>query len=502
MNVADHVQRGAEEFPDRVAIVFDDRRITYRELNRRANQVAHLLASWGTAPGDRVGLFLPNIPEFVVVYLGVQKIGAVAVSVNAALKRDEVRHVLADSGAGALFTTAALAVEVAFVRGALPGLRQVVLCEGEGNGLPTLAQALVPLDEHFVARRLEPGAPSALLYTSGTTGKPKGAVLTHGNVVFNHRAAARCVGAQPGDCHLLFLPLFHCFGQNFIMNTALGSGGTLLLQRRFAVETVVDAVSDGGVTHFYGVPTVFIRLLDAGVPGPRFSTVKYFFSAAATMPREVAQRWYRHFGAILHEGYGLTETSPFASYNHARYYKPGSVGTPIDGVEMKIIGEGGEERAVGEWGEICIKGPNVMAGYFGLTVETQAVLQEGWFRSGDIGYRDHEGYYFLVDRVKDMVNCAGWKVWPREVEDVLYRHPAVAECAVVGIPDRVSGEALQAFLVLRDEGPFDGEELRRYCEERLARYKVPRDFVLCRELPRNAAGKILKRVLRASAPAG
>jgi long-chain acyl-CoA synthetase len=496
MNLARHLEESARLHPEQPAIQFEDQTLSYRELEARASRVAGLLARWGVSPGDRVALFLPNIPAFCVAYAAIQKVGAVAVSVNAMLKKDEIRFLLQDSGAVVLFTTASLAEEVTPIRAALADLRQVVLCEGESAAGVTLDAAVGDLPEAFAACPRDPGDPAAILYTSGTTGKPKGAVLTHGNIGSNIRAVVRCVGARPGDRHLLFLPLFHCFGQNFIMNAALSSAGTLVLQRRFELEATLATVERHRVTHLYAVPTVFIYLLNAGLDPQRLAGVRYFFSAAATLPREVAAAWLERFGRPLWEGYGLTETSPFASYNHQQRYRLGSVGVPIEGVEMKVVDEAGRPCGPDQWGEICIKGPNVMAGYFGNEAATREVLRDGWFHSGDIGYRDQDGYYFIVDRLKDMINCAGFKVWPREVEEVLYQHPAVEECAVAAASDPIKGEAVRAFVKLRRDERVSAAALRDHCSQRMARYKVPHEFVFDRAIPKNPSGKILKRLLR------
>ena len=387
---------------------------------------------------------------------------------------------------------------MAKIRGALPRLAHVVVCEGRSPDArtPTLAAALEGQTGEFPARARSADDPAAILYTSGTTGKPKGAVLTHGNLVSNAAATVDCVGSRAGHRHLLCLPLSHCFGQNFIMNAALTSMGTLVLERRYNLEATLVDVRRHEVSHFYAVPTIYVYLLDSEVQREDLGGIQFFFSAAATMPREVAQRWGERFGAAIYEGYGLTETSPLSTYNHMVEHRPGSVGTPIEGVELRIIDEHGDTRPSGEWGEICIKGPNVMAGYFGREQETREVLREGWFKTGDIGYRDEDGYYYLVDRMKDMINCAGFKVWPREVEEVLYRHPAVAECAVVGVSDPAKGERVVAYVRLKASLAAGADSLREHCATQLARYKLPEKFVFDAEIPKSPAGKILKRVLR------
>jgi long-chain acyl-CoA synthetase len=497
MNVAHNLERSARLFPDAPAIVFEGRTLSYRELDERASRAAHALEAMGIRPGDRVALFLPNVPEFAVVYLAAMKTGAVAVSLNALLKTEEARYVLEDSGARVLFTTAALFQPVASLRELVAVLQHVVLCEGEAPGETLTLDALSEgLPAEYRAREMERDDPAAILYTSGTTGKQKGATLSHGNVVSNSHATRHCVGSRPGDRHALFLPLFHCFGQNFVLNAALASGGTVLLHRRFDPDATPAALREGGMTHLYAVPTIYIYLLNEGIAPADLPTLRYSFSAAATMPAEVAKRWQELFGMPVFEGYGLTETSPFAAYNHEFAHRPGSIGTPVENVEMRVVGPDDAEVADGEWGEICIRGPNVMLGYHGRPEETAEALRGGWFHSGDVGYHDADGYFYLVDRVKDMINAAGFKVWPREVEEVLYAHPAVRECAVVGLPDPVKGETVAAFVVLRPGEACTEEDVAAYCRERMAAYKVPREVRLVEAVPKSPTGKILKRVLR------
>ncbi len=496
MNVAQNLERSARLFPSAPAIEFEGGTIAYAELDAEVSRAAHGLQALGVDAGDRVGLFLPNLPAFAVAYLAAQKLGAVAVSINALLKTEELRHLLADSGASVVFTTAELLPELAPLRGELPALREVVLCEGEVPGERTLAEISARGPDAFRAREMERSDPAAILYTSGTTGKQKGAVLSHGNVVSNYHSTCHYSGFRPGDRHALFLPLFHCFGQNFILNAALASGGTVLLHRRFDPETTPSLLRQQGMTHLYAVPTIYIYLLNAGVRPDDMPALRYCFSAAATMPVEVARRWQQTFGLAVHEGYGLTETSPFAAYNHEFVHRPGSIGTPIENVEMKVMDAEDREVAEGERGEICIRGPNVMLGYFNRPAETAEALRGGWFHSGDVGYRDADGFYYLVDRVKDMINCAGFKVWPREVEEVLYAHPSVKECAVVGLPDEVKGESVAAFIVPQGGASLTAGEVEAFCRERIAAYKVPRRIELVETIPKSPTGKILKRVLR------
>ena len=492
MNIAQHLERAARHFPDRPALVFEGRAITYAALQERVDRTAHALRALGLARGDRVGLFLPNIPEFAIAYLAIQKVGGIAVSANVMLTPTELGYLLQDSGARVLFTGAALVNSWQPLASDL----QVIVCEGEVPGYPTLQALTADPAEPFPAVEMAPDDPAAILYTSGTTGKQKGATLSHGNLVSNAFAGVHVQGITPDDRLLLFLPLFHVFGQNAILNTSLAAGAAVVLQRRFDPRETLATIERDRVTMFFAVPTIYIALLNAGVDPAPLASVHYYFSAAATMPVEIANRWRATHGRPIMEGYGLTETAPFASYNHIWQHKPGSVGTPIENVEVKVLDPDDNDLAPGTWGEICIKGPNVMLGYWNRAEESAQALRGGWFHSGDIGYMDADGYIFLVDRVKDMINSAGFKIWPREVEEVLFAHPAIAECAVVGLSDDLKGEIPAVFVVLRDGADLTADELEAFCRQQLATYKIPRRIEFVASLPKNATGKILKRALR------
>jgi len=496
VNIAQNIERATRHFPDEPAIFFEGQTITYRALASAVDRVAHGLTELGIAPGDRVALYLPNIPAFPIAYLATVKLGAIAVSVNSMLTTEELSYVLSDAGARALFTTADLLPAAAPLVDALIPASHVILCEGADSRHPALASLGGASDTPFPARDMDRDAPAAILYTSGTTGQQKGATLSHGNVVSNMYSTGHALGVAPSDRVLLFLPLFHCFGQNFIMNTAFNSGAALSLHRRFVPDAVLAALARDGVTIFPAVPTVYIALLNAGIPRERLAGVRYYFSAAATMPVEIAHRWRETYGSAIYEGYGLTETSPFASYNHEWRHQPGSVGTPLEMVEMKVFDLDDHEVPAETWGEIVIKGPNVMLGYWNRPQESAEALRGGWFHTGDIGYMDAEGYFYLVDRVKDMINSAGFKIWPREVEEALYRHPGVRECAVVGIADDYKGEVTRAYIVPTAPGAAQPDEIIAYCRAHLAAYKVPESVVITEELPKSSTGKILKRVLR------
>ncbi|MDJ0595533.1 MAG: long-chain fatty acid--CoA ligase [Pleurocapsa sp. MO_226.B13] len=493
MNITHHIERVRKLSASKTALIFEDRSFTYQQLNLMTNRMANGLKELGVEKGDRVALFLPNIPEFIISYLGILKLGAIAVSLNVMLKSREVEFILNDCTAKVLITTEELESQVPEVD--LPQLEQILIAEGRASKAKSLDYLLATAACKFSAVKMQFNEPAAIVYTSGTTGFPKGATLSHGNIISNMFAQNRCCGMKPKDRLLLFLPLFHCFGQNAILNAGLNMGATIVLQRRFKPERVIEAIATEKITMFFGVPTVFIKLLNLN-PSV-LANVRYFFSAAAPMPVEIAQRWQEKYGILIHEGYGLTETSPCACYNHNSNYKFGSIGTPIDNVAIKIVDAEGKELPPGELGEITIKGSNVMLGYWNRPQETAKVLKNGWFHTGDIGSMDEDGYFYIVDRLKDMINVSGFNVYPAEVENVLYQHPAVAEVAVYGIPDPLKGETVNANIVLKNNLVISEAEIAAFCAERIATYKVPKSFQFVPAIPKNPTGKVLKRQLRA-----
>ena len=485
MNVAQLLERAALHHGDRVALVASERRWTYRELDAEVSVLAGGLQTLGLRPGERIGLHLPNIPEFVVVYYAAQKAGLVPLSLNVTYAAEEIAYIVADAEPSAVVTTAGVATSLP-TRAAMPSVRHLL----DAAELETL-----PRGEPLRAMERDREETAAILYTSATTGRPKGVMLSHANVVSNAHATVDHLRMTAEDRGLCALPMFHCFGQNFILNALVAAGGQLVLHERFVADRFVEAIARHRITLFYAVPTMYILFLAEG-RAYDFSSVRLFFSAAATLPTDVERRWHEVYGAWIHQGYGLTECSPFASYNHEIAVRPGSVGTPIENVEMKIADEAGREVAAGVLGEILIKGPNVMKGYFGNPAATAEAIREGWLHSGDIGYRDADGYYFIVDRVKDMINVSGFKVFPREVEEVLFRHPAVKEAAVVGVPHPVRGEAVKAFVVLNQGGGVTVETLQELCRGAVAAYKVPERIEFLDALPKNPTGKVLKKELR------
>ena len=496
MNICEHLTATARIFPNREAIRFEGVQLTYADVDQMSLAASQQILAAGIQPGDRLAIMLGNVPAFVVWYYAALRIGAIAVSMSTRSAPSEVAFLLDDCGAEFFVTDAST---LGSLHGKTPSsVRQCLATSDLGdscNDQPLEIQGHEP--STWVDR--DPGYAATILYTSGTTGFPKGATLSHMNVRSNVCAFNHLCNMQPDDRILLAVPLFHCFGQNALLNSAFNVGATLVLQRRFDPGDAKRLISEEQVTQLYGVPMMFQILLGSCDPGD-LSSVNYCFSAAATLPVQIGQQWQQKFGMPLNEGYGLTETSPFASYNHRLKFLPGSIGTPIDSVEMRVVDtETGRDCPPGELGEIAIRGPNVMLGYWNRDEDTQAAIRDGWFHSGDLGRVDERGYFYIVDRVKDMIAVGGLKVYPAEVERVILDHPAVAQVAVVGRHDDTLGEQVVAFVVLESNESLVDEQIRdirRHAREHLADYKVPRLVVPIDELPRNASGKILKRDLR------
>jgi long-chain acyl-CoA synthetase len=491
MNVAHFLEASARRDPGRTAVVFGDRALTYAELDRQAGRVAAGLARAGLRPGERVCVHLPNRPEFILAYYGCQKLGVTPVALNVTYARDELAYIIRDSEAAAILSASPFAAQLPEARDT-PTVRVRV-----GTGEPEAAAfEALPSDPPMRAADRDREDVAAILYTSATTGRPKGVMLTHANVVSNTYATLHHLHMTPRDSGLCALPLFHCFGQNFILNALVAAGGTMILQERFVPAEFLAAVARHRVTILYAVPTMYILLLAGDLAAHDLSSLRLAFSAAAMLPADVEARWTAATGLPVSQGYGLTESSPFATYNHEHTPRPGSVGTPIENVEVRVVDEHDRDVPDGALGEIVIRGPNVMLGYLGKPEDTAWALRGGWLHSGDIGRRDEDGYFHVVDRVKDMINVAGFKVFPREVEEVLFEHPAVAEVAVLGRPDPIKGEVVRACVVLRPGFSATADDLIAQCRGRVAPYKVPVVVELLTALPKSPTGKILKKSLR------
>jgi long-chain acyl-CoA synthetase len=487
-NLAKLLTDTAGRSPERAAIRLDERELSYAELDRAAARVAGLLRAKGIRPGDRVGVMLPNVPYFAVVYYGILRAGGVVVPMNVLLKEREVGYYLSDPGARLLFAWHQFAD--AAHGGSDRAHADCLLVEpGDFEGLLGRSD---PVEE--VAER-DAGDTAVILYTSGTTGTPKGAELTHHNLRRNAEISAGLFGIDANTVTLGALPLFHSFGQTCGLNATIGVGGCLTLIPRFDPGRALEIIERDRVTVFEGVPTMYAALLaHPEHSGFDTSTLRVCVSGGAAMPVEVMRSFELAFGCAILEGYGLSETSPVASFNHPdRVRKPGSIGTPIEGVEMRVVGEDGVELADGEVGEIVIRGHNLMKGYWRRPEATAGAIRDGWFHTGDLGRVDEDGYFFIVDRKKDMVIRGGYNVYPRELEEVLYEHPAVREAAVIGVPHPELGEEVGAAIVLAPGASVDEADIVDFVKGQVAAYKYPRVVWFVAELPKGATGKILKR---------
>ncbi len=493
-NLATILTDTVAEHGDRIAVKLDDVEVPYAVLDEGSARVAGLLAAKGVGPGDRVGIMLPNVPYFAVVYYGILRLGAVVVPMNVLLKGREVAFYLGDSGAKALFAWHGFAA--AAQAGAQEAGTELVLVE------PGRFEELVVAAEPRREVAACDGSDTAvILYTSGTTGTPKGAELMHDNLRRNAQVSRGLFDLGPGDVVLGALPLFHSFGQTCALNAGMASGATLTLLPRFDPGKALEIFVRDRVTVFEGVPTMYGALLHHP-ERDRYdlSRLRVCASGGAALPVEVLRGFEEAFGAKVLEGYGLSETSPVASFNHPdRERKAGSIGTPIAGVEMKVVDDEDRDLATGEVGEIVIRGHNVMKGYWGRPEATAEAIRDGWFHTGDMARVDEDGYFFIVDRKKDLIIRGGYNVYPREVEEVLYAHPAVREAAVVGIPHAEWGEEIGAAIALKEGQAVSVDELRAYVKERVASYKYPREIWLVDELPKGPTGKVLKREITAPA---
>ncbi|GAA4191083.1 long-chain fatty acid--CoA ligase [Streptosporangium oxazolinicum] len=509
LNLSIALEDSAREAPDRTALVFGDLRLPYSLVNTVANQVANLLVSRGIGKGDKVALACPNLPYFPFVYYGILKTGATVVPLNVLLQSREIAYHLEDSQAKALFCFEGTPELPLGERGragfenssaehflVLPATAFATESEyGE-----TLWAALDGVSGEFETVQTAPDDTAVILYTSGTTGQPKGAELSHQNMLVNAMVSDEMFPrTEGGDAYLAVLPLFHSFGQTVVMNAGFRRRGTIVLVPRFEPGPALELMRTENVTLFAGVPTMYWAMLTKiHADGDEVPTsLRVAVAGGASSPVEVLKDFERTFGIGILEGYGLSETSPVASFNQlGRPTKPGTIGTPIWGVEMRLI-DGDWKTIEGEGpGEIAIRGHNVMKGYHNRPEATAEVMRDGWFRTGDIATRDADGYYSIIDRVKDMIIRGGFNVYPRELEEVLITHPEVSLAAVVGVAHDSHGEEVKAYVIRTPGATVTEEELIAWGRENMAAYKYPRIVEFRDTLPMTATGKILKRELR------
>jgi long-chain acyl-CoA synthetase len=487
-NLALDLREAAQMYPDRPAIRLDDTIITYAQMDDLSARAAGWLLGRGLQPGDPVGIMTPNVPHFPVFYYGVLRAGGAIVPMNPLLKAREVAHYLGDSGARLVLaweTAASEATAGAATAGA----------EAVSVGEATLAEIAAHPPMTAVARRADDDT-AVILYTSGTTGTPKGAELTHANMHKNASVTATSLlGLGPEDVVMGCLPLFHSFGQTCGLNAAVLSGSCLTLIPRFSPAAALRVIERDQVTVFEGVPTMYVGMLGEDSADVDTASLRVCVSGGAALPVEVLHGFEKRFGTVILEGYGLSETSPVATFNRYDNRKPGSIGLPIEGVWLKLVSAdgSGDDAPAGEVGEIAIRGHNVMKGYRNRPEATESAIRGGWFHTGDLARIDEDGFYYIVDRKKDMIIRGGYNVYPREIEEVLYEHPAVLEAAVIGVPHPSLGEEVGAAVTLRPGAASTPDELRDYVKQRVAAYKYPRHVWLTGGLPKGPTGKLLKR---------
>jgi long-chain acyl-CoA synthetase len=502
MNIAQILERSQQLGSDKAALIFENQAFTYRDLDAMSNRVANALANLGIARGDRVAIFLPNIPEFVAVYFGIQKIGAIAVCINAAYKADETQFILDDSGALALVTTEALLANVPPKN--LPRLKHILIADVShtthhaSRNTHAARASLTDLMANAspIAQSVDcaPDDPAVILYTMATEGFAKGAVLSQSNVISAARISVATFQLDANDCVLLFLPIFYNFGQNAVFLPCFDVGATLVLHREYGSAKILQSIVAHRVTVFFGVPTIYTILFDKA-SAEQVRSARFYNSAAAPLPKEIATQWREKFGLDITDHYGMTETS-MVTFNHLRQLKPGSIGTPVPGMELRVVDEHGAPVEAGQIGEIVVRGPNVMLGYWNRPSETREAIREGWLRTGDLGRVDDDGYFYFEGYIKDMVNVGGQKVYAAEVERVLREHPSVAQVACYGVPDVVMCEQVRASIVRKPGAQITAEEIIAFCEQRLADFKVPKGIEFVDAFPAAKTHRMLKEILR------
>ena len=512
-NLSIALEDNAQRIPNRLAIISEEKKISYKELNLLSNKVANLILDLGINPGDSIALQCPNISFFPIIYYGILKMGGVIVPISILLKKKEISFILNNSKAKLLFfyqgdqTLNIVKEAVAGVKES-PEIIQSILIENQelksfSNPLVKNLNSLIKdasSEFEYIPTNAEETA--VVIYTSGTTGKPKGAKLTHSNLAWNSSITVDLFDFKGDDIALTVLPLFHIFGQNCIMNAAVFAGISNVLLKRFDSNEVIRCIQKHSVTIFAGVPTMFWNLLNdlntfkKGEISLLKNHWRIALSGGAAIPVELINKFEKTYGVPIFEGYGMSEGSPLVTYNQPAYKrKIGSVGLPIWGVQVKVINDKFIEVPSYVVGQIIFKGHNVMKGYFNNEEETKKVIKNGWMHSGDLGYKDDQGYLFVVDRMNDMIIRGGVNIYPREIEEVIIKHPKISLVAVVGIPDQRMGEEIMAYVILNKDQDISKAELKSWVKAKVAANKYPRKIEFVKELPMNATGKILKRKL-------
>ena len=495
-NLDENLRRSVSNFPDSIAYIYGDTSVTYKELNQQVDRMAAGLSARGIQKGDGVALLLGNSPEFLIAYYGILRLGAFVVPMNPLYTQGEINYILDDSQAKAVIADISVEPRLSEIKEQLENLKLVIYTDAEDQEwawehLMETNNNVCPstfIDQEDLA---------VILYTSGTTGKPKGAMLTHRNLASNADSISELIELHDKDCVVAVLPMFHVFCMTISLNGPIACGATVLILPKFSPRDVVRTIREKKATVFAGVPTMYNFILQLPESTAEdFLSIRVCISGGASIPVELLQKFENKYNISIMEGYGLSETSPLVALNPLKgTRKPGSIGLDIPRVKCKVVNEDGREVPRGEVGELVVQGPNVMKGYLGMPEATSAALIDGWLYTGDLATMDEEGYIYIVDRKKDMIIVGGYNVYPREVEEVLYQHPAVIEAAVIGVPDGEYGENVKAYVVVKDE-QITVNDIIQFCQDKLVKYKLPRQVEFSKELPKNSTGKILRRELR------
>ncbi|WP_019414509.1 fatty acid--CoA ligase family protein [Paenisporosarcina sp. TG20] len=511
MNLVTRVRETAIAQPTKTAYHFMGSDTSYAEFDQSIARFASALRKLGVEKGDHVAFLLGNTPHFLTSFYATLRLGATAIPINPIYTPDEISFIIQNSDAKVVIALDMLLPLVEKASGAFPSVHTYVICEtspdtaeklvalpdGVREKVKSYTQLVMSASPDVLPVEIAPDDNAVILYTSGTTGRPKGAMLTHENIFSNARDTADYLGYTESDKVIAALPVFHVFALTVVVNAPLLKGATILLVPRFSPQDVFDIARNQQATIFAGVPTMYNFLHQfpqANIED--FSTIRLAISGGSSLPVALLHNFENKFKVRISEGYGLSEASPVTCFNPLdRDRKPGSIGTSIVNVENRVVNELGVDVEVGEVGELIVRGPNVMKGYYKMPEETAHAIRNNWLYTGDLAKVDDEGYFYIVDRKKDLVIVGGYNVYPREVEEVLFAHPEILEAAVIGLPDIDFGEAVHAYVVVKDES-LNQEALHEYCGKHLAKYKIPRSFEFLKELPKNTTGKILRRSLK------
>ncbi|PGS55929.1 long-chain-fatty-acid--CoA ligase [Bacillus sp. AFS041924] len=495
-NLYENLKRSAIHFPECTAYIFGDQCVTYRELDQQVNQFAAGLSAKGIGKGDGVALLLGNSSEFLIAYYGILRLGAFVVPINPLFTQVEICYIIKNSQVKVVIAHGSLEEKLVNIKKELINLNFVIYIEEKKQEWTW--NRLMESRGHVIETTIvDPEDLAVILYTSGTTGKPKGAMLTHRNLVSNADSISRLVELDETDRVVAVLPMFHVFCMTVCLNAPIARGATILIQPKFSPADLVSTIHKRNATVFAGVPTMysFINQLPEA-NSEDFRSIRVCISGGASIPVELLHKFESKFKVSILEGYGLSETAPLVAINPLKgIRKPGSIGLNIPDVQSKVVDQFGEEMPIGGIGELVVQGPNVMKGYLGMKEATLDAFKDGWFYTGDLASMDEDGYIYIVDRKKDMIIVGGYNVYPREVEEVLFQHPAVVEAAVVGVPNEEYGESVKAYVVVKDK-QLTENDIIQFCKEKLVKYKLPRYVEFFKELPKNSTGKILRRELR------